>query len=112
MHGLRRILCCGIALAGTTVSPPLAAAEPVVHRVLIQQFTFVPGRLEIRAGDRVEWVNRDIAPHTATADDPAWSSGNLTRGQSVQIDFLDAGRVVYFCSHHPHMRGEIIVSGE
>lgn len=101
------------ALAGAIVPPPSAGvAEPTVHRVLIERFAFVPERLEIRAGDRVEWLNRDLAPHTATAGDRAWDTEGLTKGQAASLAFPAPGTFAYICSYHPHMRGEIVVLGD
>jgi len=105
------ILSVSVALAGVFAPPP-ARAEPAVHRVLIEKFAFVPKRLEVRSGDRVEWQNLDIAPHNATAIDKAWNSGNLAEGQSAAISFSAPGSFAYFCTFHPHMRAEIIVVEE
>ena len=103
-------------LAGWLVTGPQAAATatggaaPRIHVVVIEDFAFEPTRLEIRAGDSVEWVNRDIAPHTATAEDGSWDSGELTRSGSFRQDFAEAGIQAYFCAFHPQMRGEIVVT--
>ncbi|NJO31891.1 MAG: cupredoxin family copper-binding protein [Rhodospirillales bacterium] len=99
-------------MAGVLAPPPARSGEPAVHRVLIEKFKFVPSRLEIRVGDKVEWQNQDIAPHTATAIDKAWNSGNLTKGQSAAIRFSAPGSFAYLCTYHPHMRGKIVVVEE
>lgn len=91
--------------------PPSAdAAEPTTHRIVIENFAFVPERLEIQAGDTVVWINRDIAPHTASADGRTWDTGSLGRGRSAAIGFAVSGTFAYVCRHHPHMRGEITVA--
>lgn len=79
---------------------------------MIEEFAFVPERLEIRAGDKVEWVNRDIAPHTATANDRAWDTGGLAKGGSAEVGFSVPGTFAYLCGYHPHMRGEVVVVGK
>ena len=33
----------------------------------IEGMKFVPERLEVAAGDRVTWTNRDFLPHSVTA---------------------------------------------
>ena len=104
-----------VALWGAAVlaalSPGLAQAgeKPTTHVVEIQQFAFVPATLTIKPGDRVEWVNRDFVPHTATERDAAWDSGTLAKTETVVIQFDDAGTQAYFCMFHPHMRSEIVV---
>jgi plastocyanin len=87
------------------------ATEPTVHAVRIHQFTFEPAELEVNAGDEVVWINRDVAPHTATGSDPEWDTGSLELGQSHRVAFPDSGIFAYRCLYHPQMRGTIAVRG-
>ncbi len=111
---LRRTV--GGALAGATIAVasclPSAPAQdaPRTHRVVIERFAFVPATITIRPGDAVEWINRDLAPHTATAADQTWDTGRLGRGETGSIVFTAPGRVDYVCAFHPHMAGTIVVS--
>jgi plastocyanin len=101
------------ALASGGASPPAGAdggAAARLHRVVIEDFAFHPPRLAIRAGDSVEWVNRDLAPHTASAADGGWDSGTLAKQQSYRRGFTAAGSYRYLCAFHPMMRGEIVVA--
>lgn len=101
------------AAASGGASPPAGAAGGAaarLHRVVIEDFGFHPPRLEIRPGDSVEWVNRDLAPHTAGAEDGGWDSGTLARQQSYRLSFTAAGSYRYLCTFHPMMRGEIVVA--
>ncbi|WP_193366848.1 cupredoxin domain-containing protein [Pelagibius marinus] len=83
---------------------------PRLHRVIIEDFAFRPQRLEVRPGDSVEWVNLDLAPHTASDVDGAWDSGELARQASFRASFGAAGNFAYLCAFHPMMRGEIVVA--
>jgi len=101
------------ALAGAiAIQPRAGAADPTVRRVEIEKFAFVPARLELRPGDVVEWVNMDIAPHTATARDGTWDTEGLVDGQSAAITFRTPGTFPYVCAYHPNMRGEVAVIGD
>jgi len=84
-------------------------AAPRRHVVEIQGFKFVPASLTVRQGDTVEWINRDIVPHTATEKGKAWNTGKLKKAQSAGIVFTALGTASYICVYHPKMRGEIIV---
>jgi len=77
--------------------------------VLIQNFTFNPPMLTISAGDAVEFVNEDSAPHTATANNGSFNTDNLTKGQSKTVVFSDPGTFEYFCAIHPNMKGTVVV---
>ncbi len=102
----------GGALVGITVwlafAAPGGGAER--HRVVIEKFTFVPAAVSLENGDEVEFVNRDAAPHTATADDASWGTDELGRGQSAIMKFNHPGIVLYHCRFHPHMHAQITVT--
>lgn len=94
---------------------PLAAActraEPDVarHRVDIRAFQYRPARLIVAAGDTVVWINEDAVPHTASAGDRAWDTGNIPSKQSGQVVLADKGEYRYVCGFHPNMSGTLVV---
>ncbi|MDG7000536.1 MAG: cupredoxin domain-containing protein, partial [Nitrososphaerota archaeon] len=57
----------------------------------------------------VTWINNDIAPHTVTADDGSFNSGNLNAGETWTHVFTTPGTYTYHCNYHPWMHGTIIV---
>jgi plastocyanin len=86
--------------------------EPAVpNQVVIDNFTFQPPRLTVRAGTKVTWVNRDDVPHTATstAKPKRFDSGTLDTDQRFAHVFNKPGTYKYFCAVHPHMTATIIV---
>lgn len=87
-----------------------AASHAATHTVRITNFTFEPADLTITPGDKVEFINEDGAPHTATADNGAFDTGRLNRGQKAALTFPAAGSFSYFCSFHPRMKGTITVA--
>jgi len=100
----------GAALALAAPGPSDAEESGNTHQVLIERFAFVPPTLTIAQGDTVEWINRDIAPHTATDNGGAWDTAGLTKGQSSKVAFTAPGTETYICRYHPDMRGEIVVT--
>ncbi|MBL4813202.1 MAG: cupredoxin domain-containing protein, partial [Rhodobacteraceae bacterium] len=76
----------------------------------IRNFSFSPATLNIAAGDIVVFTNEDRAPHTATADNGSFDTGNLRRGDAASITFASAGSVSFACRFHPNMKGTISVS--
>ncbi len=86
-----------------------ADGHATTHTVRITNFTFEPANLTINAGDSVTFINEDSAPHTATADNGAFDTGTLQRGQSATLTFNGAASFPYFCAIHPSMRGSLTV---
>ena len=70
---------------------------------------FVPERLEVAAGDRITWRNRDIVPHTVTATAAGMESGELAHGRRWTYVARKKGEVDYLCRLHPVMRGALVV---
>lgn len=84
-----------------------ASGAGTTHVVEIRDFLFVPDRLEVRAGDQITWINRDIAPHTATAIDASWDSGELGRAEEWQTTVEPDMETEYFCRFHPMMKATL-----
>jgi plastocyanin len=78
--------------------------------VSIVDFAFMPSSLMIASGTTVTWTNTGNAPHTATADDGSFDSGQLTNGQTFSQTFNTPGTFTYHCSVHPFMTAMITVS--
>ena len=75
----------------------------------IENFSFSPEPLTVPVGTVVRVVNKDDAPHTATADDMSFDTGELGKGESGEITLSTAGEFAYQCDIHDYMRGVIRV---
>ena len=71
----------------------------------IRNFAFVPADQAVRAGDEIVFVNRDAVPHTATAADSSWDTGNIPANGSKTVTVKAAG--AYRCVYHPTMTGSV-----
>ncbi|MDB5538309.1 MAG: hypothetical protein JWQ89_36 [Devosia sp.] len=91
---------------GTLALAPLPA-EAAAHTVVIQGHKFLPARLSVAKGDTITFVNKDSAPHTATATDGAFDTGRLSRGKSARVKVSAAGTHAYICRIHPSMKGTV-----
>ena len=92
------------AVAAAIASPVRAATI----EAKIDNFTFNPQQITVKAGDTVTWTNRDDIPHTV-ADPGTFKSKALDTGDSFSFTFATPGSFDYFCSLHPHMTGRIVV---
>lgn len=70
---------------------------------------FQPESLEVAAGDTVVWRNQDIVPHTSTALDGGWASGDLAPDSSWRAALHAPGTHAYRCDYHPTMTGSVRV---
>jgi plastocyanin len=87
-----------------------AKASPPDYVVRIENMKFSPAVLRVRVGDRVEFRNADLVPHTATAKPAgAFDSGLVKPGESWLFVSKSAGNFGYTCAFHPMMSGELLV---
>ena len=75
----------------------------------IDNFTFVPARLTVKAGTTVTWRNEDDIPHTVTSAARLFRSKALDTDDSFSFTFTEPGIYEYFCSLHPRMTATIVV---
>src|SRR5918998_3894614 len=99
------------AVPGETTTPAESTitAPNSPTTVDISNNAFNPAQLNVAPGTTVTFVNNDTVPHTATADNGAFDTGELQPGYSMDV-FLDGeGTVPYHCELHPEMKGSIVV---
>jgi len=70
---------------------------------------FDPRTLNVRRGDRIDWVNDDPFPHTASATAGAFDSKAIAANASWSYMADKPGEYAYACAYHPTMKGKLIV---
>ena len=107
----RRAVVIGVSACAGTFGLGLGttghADAATTHEVRIKAFKFVPRHLEVKLGDKIRWINDDLAPHTATAIGVSWDTGELLKRQSGVIEVREGMELTYFCAFHPHMKGTL-----
>jgi amicyanin len=94
-----------VAIAIAAASPARAA----IIEVKIDNFSFNPKQVTVKAGDTVTWVNHDDIPHTVTSKTLVFRSKALDSDDKFSFTFTAPGSFDYFCSLHPMMTGTIVV---
>ena len=108
-NGPGYLRAAGAAFAlGACVAAGLAwaAADASVN---IDNFTFGPEKLTVKAGTTVTWKNEDDIPHTVASSTKAFKSKALDTDDTFSFTFTTPGTYEYFCSLHPHMVGTVVV---
>jgi plastocyanin len=99
--------CLFLALAFSGLFVGFAQADEVT--IKIENFTFNPASITIKAGTTVTWENADDIPHSVVENNKVFHSPPLDSGQKFSMVLTTAGEVSYFCGFHNHMTGKIIV---
>lgn len=94
------------ALAGQTQAQE---TKPSAVEVKIDNFTFSPAELRVKAGTQVTWINKDDIPHNIVSEDKSFKSKVMDTDERFTFTAATPGTYPYFCGIHPHMRGKLIV---
>jgi amicyanin len=96
-------------LAGV-VLPGWADTATQASAVSIDNFTFGPQTLTVKAGTTVTWTNKDDIPHGIASDNNAFAKSKaLDTDDSYSFTFTTPGTYQYFCYVHPFMKGTVVV---
>jgi len=96
-------------MMGPMMGVGAAPTAPAGTSVRMAGSRFEPSTITITVGRPVHWFNDDALPHTVSATDGSWDSGNLAPGASFDHTFDAAGSYPYLCRYHPGMAGSIEV---
>jgi plastocyanin len=103
--------------------PPINATNDYVFRVstyfrggsgaipdgVMQNYSFVPKTIHVKAGSTLTIYNDDQLVHTVIADDGSFGSDYMGTGGSYSVKFDKPGTVPIHCSLHARMKATIIV---
>lgn len=118
---LPMLLIAGAVLTGCAGSaaaprPTAVTAYAMAHPLIVPNPThhpdsfYEPDPIRVKVGTTVTWTNQDTDPHDVTAVDGTFYSGPIPADGSWSWTFTKPGTYPYFCTIHPDMHGEIIVS--
>jgi plastocyanin len=97
-------------MLAAVVIPSAAENASPANAVSIDNFTFTPANLTVKAGTTVTWTNRDDIPHGIAASNNEFKKSKaLDTDDNFSFTFTTPGTYKYFCYIHPHMVGTIVV---
>jgi Icc protein len=77
--------------------------------VKIDNFSFTPKSLSVKAGTTITWTNQDDIPHNVVSTEKKFSSQVLDTDQQFSFRFQEPGTYPYYCKIHPMMTGSVVV---
>ena len=88
------------------VSVPAHAAT---IQITMENLVISPAEVSAKVGDTIEWINKDILAHTATARNGDWDV-TMPPKKTVTLVLKKAGTVEYYCRYHPNMKATLTVA--
>jgi len=87
------------------IATPVRAAT---IQIIMENLEIKPAEVSAKFGDTIEWVNKDVFAHTATARNGDFEV-MLPPHQTVSFVLKKAGTVGYYCRFHPNMKAVLKV---
>jgi plastocyanin len=90
-------------MAGASISAGAATIQISMENLVIS-----PAEASAKVGDTIEWINKDIFAHTATARNGDWDV-TIPPKKTVTSVLKKAGALEYYCRYHPNMKATLII---
>lgn len=97
------------ALAALSLVVACGPARAATIQITMQNMDISPAAVTAKVGDTVEWVNKDVLMHSATARNGDFDV-NLAPKKTGSVVLKKAGSVDYYCRYHPNMKATIEVA--
>jgi plastocyanin len=83
-------------------------AHAATIQIMMENLEISPADASAKVGDTIEWVNKDVFAHTATARGGDFDV-TLPPKRSTTFVVKKAGAVDYYCRFHPNMKATLKV---
>lgn len=97
-----------LAMTAIMLASILVPARAATVQISMENLEISPAEVSAKVGDSVEWVNKDVLAHTATARNGDFDV-NLPAKKSATFVLKKAGMVEYYCRYHPNMKATLRV---
>jgi len=84
-------------------------AQAATVQISMENLEVMPAEASAKVGDTVEWTNKDVLAHTATAKNGDFDV-MLPPKKSGSFVLKKAGTLEYYCRFHPNMKATLKVA--
>ena len=98
MPGRLSAIATAVLLVALAVPAHAATIE-----ITMENLEISPKDASARVGDTIEWINKDVLVHTATARNGDFDITTPPK-KTVTSVLKKAGTVEYYCRYHPNMK--------
>jgi plastocyanin len=85
------------------------SAHAATIQISMENLAIAPAEATAKVGDIIEWINKDVFAHTATARNGDWDV-TMPPKKTVTLVLKKAGTVDYYCRFHPNMKATLTVA--
>ena len=101
--------CCLPVVAALLFNAMAVPAQAETIQITTTDLVFASAEVSAKVGDTIEWINKDVFAHTATARNGDFDV-MMPPKKTVTLLLKKAGTVEYYCRFHPNMKGVLTVA--
>jgi len=93
-------------VAAVALAVAAIPAQGATIQISMENLEISPAEASAKVGDIIEWINRDVLVHTATARNGDFDV-TMPPNNTVRFVLKKAGSVEYYCRYHPNMKATL-----
>ena len=97
------------SVAALALGAMSALAHAATIQIVMENLVISPAEVSAKVGDTVEWINKDIFAHTATARNGDFEV-TMPPKKTVTSVLKKAGTIEYYCRFHPNMKAVLTIA--
>ncbi|MGY4626492.1 cupredoxin domain-containing protein [Bradyrhizobium sp. USDA 4486] len=86
--------------------PMVVPAHAATIEITMENLVISPAEVSAKVGDTINWINKDVFAHTATAKNGDFDVA-LPPKKSASFVLKKSGTVEYYCRYHPNMKATL-----
>jgi plastocyanin len=98
-----------LPIAAALVLGASVSAQAATIQISMENLEIMPAQVSAKVGDTIEWSNKDVFAHTATARDGDFDV-MLPPKKTGTLVVKKAGTFEYYCRFHPNMKATLTVA--
>ena len=91
-----------------TLGAMAAPTHAATIQIMIENLVISPAEVLAKVADTIEWINKDVFAHTATARNGDFDV-TMPPKKTVTYILKKAGAIEYYCRFHPNMKATLNV---
>ena len=95
-----------VVFAALLLAAACVPARAATVQITMENLEISPAAVSAEVGDTVEWSNKDVVVHSATARNGDFDV-NLSPKKTGGVVLKKAGTVDYYCRYHPNMKATL-----
>jgi plastocyanin len=85
------------------------SAHATTIQITMENLVISPAESTAKVGDTIEWINKDVFAHTATARNGDFDVA-IPPKKTAAFVLKKAGAIDYYCRFHPNMKATLNVA--